>query len=227
VIAPDFYRMPHPSFNGYGKPVLAVENGHVVATHVPVPRTMQVWSPRLVRVENALSNLSLTRLLRSVLRLDSAAPGTASGLRNQEIAWVSLHMLDDLLETNRAKHSELVLVYLPTRQELERGSEASWSNFLAEYARQHGVLFLDFADDFRRLPAAELDKLFIAHGTLEFPGAAGHYSEAGNALVAELIYRRLLADPQTAAKLDALPVNAAPTASGHVTPLAHQGTTNY
>ena len=64
LISPDFYRMQHSSFNGYGKPMLAVENDHLVTTNVPVPRSMEVWSPKLVRAASALSNLSITRLLR-------------------------------------------------------------------------------------------------------------------------------------------------------------------
>jgi hypothetical protein len=96
----------------------------------------------------------------------------------------------------------LVLAYLPTREELGGGVGASWRTFLAQYASQHGVVYLDFLDDFRRLPPAELDKLFIAQGAVDFPGAAGHYTEAGNAFIADLIYRRLLASPETAAKLN-------------------------
>jgi len=203
LLSPDVYRMQHASFNGYGKPVLAVENDRVVATNVPVPRTMEVWSPRLVRTGNALSNLSITRLLRRVLRLDIAAPAvTPSKERNRETAWILSHMLDDLRQTNQARGSVLVLAYLPTREELGGGVGASWRTFLAEYARQHGVVYLDFLDDFRRLPPAELDKLFIAQGAVDFPGAAGHYTEAGNAFIADLIYRRLLASPETTAKLN-------------------------
>ena len=78
---------------------------------------------------------------------------------------------------------------------------SSWRKFLAGYAQQRGVLFIDLADDFRRLPPGELDKLFIGTGTINFPGAAGHYTEAGNAFVADLIFRQLLANPETAAKL--------------------------
>lgn len=211
LIAPDFYRMQHPSFNGYGKPVLTVENDHVVTTNVPVPRSMEVWSPRLVRMENALSNLNATRLLRTALKLDRASPTAAARQSNQEIAWVAAYMLDDLLATNRAKNSELVLAYLPTQEDLSRPGQASWSKFLAEYARQHGLLFLDFADDFRRLPPAERDKRFIGQGAVEFPGAAGHYNEQGNAFVADLIYRRLLSDPKTAAKFSTLPMAATPS----------------
>lgn len=203
VIAPDLYRMQHSRFNGYGKPVLAVENGKLVATNIPVPRTMQVWSPRLVRAENALSNLNLTRLLRGVFRLGSTPVLAPSKEHNQETATVVAHMLDDLQETNVAKQSVLVLVYLPTQEDLPPRSGPSWRGYLAEYAQEHGLSYFDLVDDFRKLPPAQQDKLFIAPGQVDFPGAAGHYSEAGNAFVAELIYQRLLANPETAAKLRA------------------------
>jgi hypothetical protein len=203
VISPDLYRMQHARFNGYGKPQLVVQNGHVAASNVPVPRSMEVWSPRLVRAENALSNLSITRLLRSVFKLDSAPPVVPTAERNQQTADVVTLMLDDLEETNVGKHSVLVLAYLPTREELAMTRPMSWRAFLAEYAHQHNLLYLDFVDDFRKLPPAELDKLFIARGAVDFPGAAGHYTEAGNAYIADLFYQRLMSSPETASRLNA------------------------
>jgi len=210
IILPDLYRMQHKAFNGYGKPVLTLDNDRLVTANVPVPRSMQVRSPRLVRVETAVFNLNLTRMLRRVLKLDTAAPASETQKeRNQETAWVVTSMLDDLRETNRSRRSVLVLVYLPTREEYGADPGASWRKFLANYAQQHGVPYFDLAEDFRRLPAGALDKLFIGTGTMNFPGAAGHYTDAGNALVADLIYRKLLASPVTAAKLHAQASDAA------------------
>jgi hypothetical protein len=212
LISPDFYRMQHSSFNGYGKPVLAVENERLVTTNVPVPVSMEVWSPRLARAADALSNLNVTHLLRRLLKLDIAAAVTETQKeRNQETAWVASYMLDDLLATNRAKNSVLVLAYLPTREESGGDLGASWRKFLAAYAQQHGLLFLDLADDFHRLPPETLDKFFIARGALDFPGAAGHYTEAGNAFIADLFYQRLIANPKTAAKLHVQAASVAPS----------------
>ena len=212
LISPDFYRMQHSSFNGYGKPMLAVENDRLVTTNVPVPRSMEVWSPKLARAANALSNLNLTRLLRTVFKLDTAASMTESRKeRNQQTSVVVSYMLDDLTAINRAKNSVLVLAYLPTQEEHVGDLATSWRKFLAEYARQRGILYFDLAEDFRHLSPRELDKLFIARGALDFPGAAGHYTEAGNAFIADLIYQRLLANPETAAKLHAQPASTAPS----------------
>jgi hypothetical protein len=224
LIGPDLYRMQHSSFNGYGKPVLAIENDHIVTTNVPVPRSMIVRSPRLARAADALSNLNITPLLRRVLKLDSTAVMTETQAeRNRQTASVFSYMMDDLLEMNRAKNSVLVLVYLPTRVEYGGDSEASWRTFLGQYARQRGLLYLDLADDFHRLPPEELSKLFIPRGAVDFPGAAGHYSEAGSAFIADLVYRGLLANPETAVKLHAQPPLAAPSQSDAVNPLSQQG----
>ncbi len=201
LIYPDLYRMQHPTFNGYGKPVLSLENDRLVVSNVPVPRSMEVWAPRFTRVESALSNLTVTRLLRSALKLNPAAPVARSEERNQQTARVLSYMLDDLLAMNRARNSVLVLAYLPIREELGWKSTGYWREILAEYARQHNVLYIDLTDDFRRQPPEQLDKLFISAQAMDVLGAAGHYTEAGNALVANRIYLRLLGNPETAAKL--------------------------
>jgi len=219
LISPDFYRMQHSSFNGYGKPMLAVENDHLITTNLPVPRSIEVWSPRLARATNALSNLSITRLLRRLFKLDTATAMTESRKeRNQETSLIVQYMLDDLIATNQAKASVLVLAYLPTREESGGNLGASWRKFLAEYARQRGVPYFDLSDDFHRLSPQQLDQFFIARGAVDFPGAAGHYTEAGNMFIADLIYRRLLANPEAAAKLHTQP----PSEPNVVKPVAHQ-----
>ena len=207
--SPDIYRMQHTQYNGYGKPTLTVENDRVVATNVPVPRSMEVWAPRLLRADNALSQLSITRLLRSKLKLDRAAPEAPrneKNEKNEETAWVLEHMLDDLRETNVAKHSVLVLAYLPVREELALSKPMSWRNFLSEYAQQHGLPYLDITDALRKLPPVELDKIFITRAAVDLPGVVGHYSETGNAFIADFFYRGMLANRDTAAALHSQPI---------------------
>jgi hypothetical protein len=139
--------------------------------------------------------------LRSLFKFKAAAPLSDSKQRNEETAWVLSSMLDDLAATNRAQNSVLVLAFLPTREDLNAESGASWRAYLTNYARQNHVLYLDLFDDFRALPPAQLDTLFITRAAVEFPGAAGHYTEAGNDFVAGLIYRRLMGNPDTAVKM--------------------------
>jgi hypothetical protein len=196
----DFPRMQQELFSGYGKPVLAIEHDHLVTRNVPVPN--YEWAPTLVRAQNAASQLSSVQLLRRILGLQRASPAAdADTQSNEETLRVLSLIFDDLAELNRAKHSVLVLAYLPRRDEYDGDMPEPWRKFLAEYGQSHGILYLDFVDDLRRLDLVELNKLFIAKGVVDFPGAAGHYTEAGNAFIADLIYRRLLANPETALKL--------------------------
>ena len=213
-IADDFRRMQTLTFIGYGKPILVVENGHLVIRNVPVPRSVEVWSPKLARVQTALFNLNITRLLRSVFGRDTTPPVLQMKKElNPETSRVLTYMLDDLIAINRAKNSVLVLAYLPTRDEGESG--AYWRKFLAEYARQHGLLYLDLADDLHRLPPQQVEQFFIARGANDYQGASGHYTEAGNAFIADLIYRGLIANPQTAAKFHSRSASDATYADEH------------
>jgi hypothetical protein len=75
-------------------------------------------------------------------------------------------------------------------------------------AHQRGLPFLDLVAELRRLPAREVDSLFIRPGELEYIGAAGHLTPKGNAWVAERLYATLSAQPSIAARL------AAPGAEG-------------
>ena len=64
-----------------------------------------------------------------------------------------------------------------------------------------GIPFIDVFSAFRRLPMDNIDGLFIAEGHVDYPGAAGHFNEQGNALAARMIYdgvRPLLAPRQVA-----------------------------
>jgi hypothetical protein len=199
-IANDFKRMQNRAFDGYGKPILAVENDRLVTRNIPVPS--QAWAPVLARTQAAISSMSTTRLLRRILRLDNPdAVAQAQNEGNQETLRILPLMFADLVETNRAKNSVLVLAYLPRSDEYGGDLQEPWRAFLAEYARQHGLLYLDFVDDLRRLAPTEIDRLFIAKGAIDFPGAAGHYTEEGNRFIADLMYRRLIAIPDTGAKL--------------------------
>lgn len=216
VVSPDLYRMQSATFYGYGKPVLAVQDGRLVTQNVPVPRTMEMWAPRLSRAEKALANLSLTRMLRSVFHINASQPVTESQKElNQDTAKVVPYMLDDLIATNRASNSVFVLVYLPVRLEFTENVGESWRRFLSAYAQSRGILFIDLAEDFRHLPPEQFDKMFIPWGSIYFPGAAGHYTEAGNAFVAEQIYHALLANPATAARLHGMPAAYNPSGYTH------------
>lgn len=66
---------------------------------------------------------------------------------------------------------------------------------LSAELRQRGIVVWDLAEEFRRWPIDRQDRLFLP--------ADAHYSEAGNRMVAEMIYERLRAGRRSSAVLSA------------------------
>jgi hypothetical protein len=110
-------------------------------------------------------------------------------------------VFDELLAANRSKGSQLVLLYLPAPVDWKGSVSDGWRRFVRREARQRGLPFLDLVAELRRLPAGEVDSLFIGPGELEYIGAAGHFTPKGNAWVAERLYATLVAQPSIAARL--------------------------
>jgi hypothetical protein len=56
------------------------------------------------------------------------------------------------------------------------------------------VTYVDLFPLFREIPEQERATLFLRAGQLSYPSAAGHFTRAGNAHVAEAVYRVLLTE---------------------------------
>jgi hypothetical protein len=198
----DFDRAQTTEFLGYGKPILALEQGRLVTRNVPVPRSRR--SRFLERARDAVGCMDTIQVVRRALRLDGAGvvPEAQAG-RDRETLRVLPFMFDALADLNRAKGSVLVLAYLPIRAEYTADLPRPWRRFVADYAREHNILFLDFVDDLRRVCPTDVDRLFIDRSPAGFVEGAGHYSAEGNRFIADLMYRRLLEDPRARAMVRA------------------------
>jgi hypothetical protein len=205
-IADDFERMRAPRFRGYGKPLLVLAEdverrtegdpaGEGLATiGVPVPAS-SFRHPWLTQNRDLVLRLrSLELLGRARRKLAGAEP--VSGVLAEETAQeVASRLFLDLARLNEEKGSRLVLVLLPNKDPLAPGRLSrlsGWMHAAVERARGQGVPFIDLSADFEALPAAEREPLFLPPGLIPLPGAAGHYSETGNAFVADRL-RALLA----------------------------------
>jgi hypothetical protein len=113
-------------------------------------------------------------------------------------------VLDALVAENRAKGSQLVLAYLPTAADWKGSESDGWRRFSEREARERGLPYLDLVAALRRLPAHEVESLFIRPGVLAYRAAAGHLTPKGNAWVAEQVRATLAAEPSIAARLRAL-----------------------
>lgn len=195
-IGEDFVRMGSDRFLRYGKPVLRVREGRLVTENVPVPRDAY-WAPWLTE------NLDLLLELRSLALLRGCATRFAPPPRSPEpdVADLALRLFDELAALHRARGSELLLVHLPMRQDRLPHPADAWRAHLAREAAHRGIAYLDLVPALRRLAAAEAEALFIAPGSVDFPGAEGHYTAQGNRFVAEHVLDALRRDPRLAPRL--------------------------
>lgn len=193
-ITEDFQRMRSNRFIGYGKPLLRLDGGELVVGNVPVPRRVPVFS-WLAAHRGHLANLASVHLGQAVAA--KLGPNRQSLPAADDDKWqpVVRKIVEELVALNRAKGSRLVLVHLPTRQDYRACGSAGWETFLAETSRQLDVPLFDLIPDLSELPPGEVDGMFLAPGQVQYFGAAGHYTERGNAWVARHLYDRLKALP--------------------------------
>jgi hypothetical protein len=203
LITSDLERMTSPSFLGYGKPLITIEDGKIAVQNVPVPRS----SGRAAAARRqAVSDLRASALLQKVRRRfagDRPAPDIATRL--DSALGVAIRLFEDLKSVNDQKKSALFVVWLPTRG--DHGSTRS-DAFRARLAREmsrRGIPFVDLVEPFRSLASERVNAMFIAAGQMEYTGAAGHYSAAGNQWTARMIRDRLTSDGALAGAVDSRP----------------------
>jgi hypothetical protein len=213
-ISDDFRRMQAASFLGYAKPVLALRGGELVVLNTPVPRRRfyAAWLARLESASEGLRTTELVRRLRGRPRAQRPPPAGAPAPDDAAVAVVR-KLLDALAAENRAKESQLVLAYLPTPADWKGSESDGWRRVLEREARERGLPYLDLVAALRRLPAQEVEALFIRPGVLAYRAAAGHLTPKGNAWVAEQVHATLAAQPSIAARLRALEGTAAQDAA--------------
>ena len=198
-IGTDLRRTSSDMFEGYPKPTLAFQEGRLVPQNVPVPR-IGMWG-RFVQRLLRFQQLQSVKLLQKVLFRRSSPPGGGDDPATLRLAD---KVFEDLAARNRKKNSVLVVTFLPTEGEYRLGMPKHIAALKAEVIR-NGITWIDLVDDFHKLPPDEAGRLFIGKGALsQYRTGAGHYTNEGNAYVAQLLYRRIAALPSIAAKLEAL-----------------------
>jgi hypothetical protein len=186
-VGDDLPRASAAAFSGYAKPRLAIENGELKVTRVPVPGPANPWLRRLLDGAEHLRTVAGLRALQHRLKWGAAeTPDLTIGETQRVLA----AMLADLHRVSEQRSSRLLLVFLPTEADL-REPDTDWVPPFAQEARAHDIPFIDLTPDFLAVPEAERARLFIRKGELDYPGSEGHYSVAGNELVAAALHERL------------------------------------
>ena len=198
-ITDDFYRPLRDSFKGYAKPILEVENNLLVVKNVPVP-SRDYYFPRLAESGRNLRSLRTVEFLTRVLRKTSILTTDSMSQRERDdhARIVLKKIFRDLKRLNGQRGSKLILVYLPTKDELEGNSlqhswtaPEEWNGFLENEAEALHIPIISTFREFRSLSRMAMLHLFIQRGELPDPNAEGHFSNEGNEFVAKVLHEKL------------------------------------
>jgi hypothetical protein len=193
----DFNRMLHETIFGYGKPVLALEEGRLVTRNVPVPPDRPFYKSRWAAAATvAFQKLRLAATMRSLF--GGRARTERAAVSPEELPWIVSALVTELGRSHRERGSLLVLAYLPVREDFggDSAEYRRWREFFEVVAAQNDAVFLDLVAELRQVPREQLPRLFIGQKRLSYLNAEGHYSEEGNRFVAQAVYRLLGAEPR-------------------------------
>lgn len=199
-ITHDFLRMLSDRFIGFGRPVLEVVDGELVATNTPVPQRAYYvpWLTLLVSRLQMLSTVELAqRVTERIGRGDSGSEIQGASRTPEEVEDVLSVLFESLRRYNDERSRATLLVFIPSLDEIgadpsQRDQWDRWLRFSRERAEALGVPFVDLFEAFSAFPAMEARSLFLD---------GYHLTDEGNRRAAEAIGARLLAEPSLAQKL--------------------------
>lgn len=183
-ITANFLRMQRDTYLGYGRPVLVLENGSLDVRNTPIPKRAYSM-PHLPRYLRELQKLKVVWLGRSLL---PRRPGLDATAKDEQTREVVAEIFRTLREKHRRDGKLFVLVYLPNQADYMGDKSEPWRDYLRDLAVSEELLLVDLFDEFRKVPAQEVSKLFNK--------GYGHYSPKGNAFFAAALERELRAIPE-------------------------------
>ena len=176
-ITDDFTRMQSAEFLGFGKPLLGLRGDSLAVLNHPVRQRSRLARWWLAK-GHMIANISLVQLAQRVVHREPP-PTNASSVKSEPTRQVVARIFQDLARMNRAKHSRLVLVYLPGFGDYRHDDpRPSWRSFVTEEAARQGIPLIDLFDALRRVPPTEIETLFLPDG---------HYSPRGNEFIARTV----------------------------------------
>ena len=188
IINDDFRRMGLERFGGFPKPRLAVDSaGRLRTIGVPVPRPgLGPLRERLLTSFRSLRTFELFQLFSGAGSNPAVSPAAVSATWN-----VTRAVLRDLAVRDSAAQAKFIVVYLPTIDDFKSKASDGWRQSIQDASAKDNYEFIDLVQELRRVSPDSVDRLFIPRGQLAFRGAAGHFTEAGNVWVENLLRARV------------------------------------
>jgi hypothetical protein len=184
-ISLDFLRMLSSEFKTYPKPRLIWINDCLKLEQFPVP----------LKQDSLLEGLATVQLVKTVIDHRRAPPTLDDSMPLAEA------VIDHVAALAAARGSKLLLVHLPTWGDRTARPVDAFRLALRAFALKRGIAHLDLIEAFRALPQ---DAASSMHFTTDFAGlpySRGHMTVAGNAFVADEVWKAVHALQQGPAPL--------------------------
>jgi hypothetical protein len=186
-IRDDFRRMTTTDFHEYGKPVLTLKEGKLVAGNVPVPRG-SYYFPALTR------DLSVLKASRTWQLLSGLLPQPPPSLPATGVEELAFKAFEEIRGMDAAKGVKTAFLFLPMQTDYRNESSKAWRQKLREGMQARGLPYWDATDRFDGVPKEEIASFFIQPDSLPMLGAAGHFTDKGNALVSLFVRDEVFPD---------------------------------
>jgi hypothetical protein len=203
-IIDDFRRMRTTGDGIYHKPTLALQDGALTVRDVPVQRPLipTLW---LAGLRAAVPDLRGFEFVKRIYARFAPEPALDSSALDSTTAQIVAKIADSLGAMAQSSHATLVWIVLPARPDyLSAFTDRSRRWLRAAAGRR--FLYLDLVQELKQLPPDSIDPMFLppsAEHRAASPDAGGHYTERGNAWVADRIYQFLNTVPALSRRLSA------------------------
>ncbi len=181
------YRASLTDFIGYGKPILKVVDGKLVETNIPAPRPNELKRFALIH-EKSMMKLATVRLFRTF----GKKAGRDAVFLGSEEAPLVVAITTAMADLTRERGARFIAVMLPTLEDYyDHTNYENMRSFVEAVGKEKGFEVIDVGSSLFDIKKSDIDAYFIAEGAVPYFGAAGHYSEKGNAFVAQVVGQAL------------------------------------
>lgn len=183
----DLYRVFLPDFIGYAKPIFTLSDGKLIQSNTPVPQSNELKRFVIVH-QQSLTKLATTRLFMSMFKKTVRNPD----FLNSDQTPVLTKLLEAMSDLTRERGARYFAILLPTLDDyFDQTNYERMRVFVEEVGKAEGFEVIDVGSSLFEIGREDIDALFIAEGEVPYFGATGHYSESGNAFVAQVVGREL------------------------------------
>ncbi len=180
LITDDIWRMGAADYHGYGKPLLKIEKGKLVASNIPVPRRFYRFPSLEKRIER-LGSLEPFRRLGACFPFLCRPKPKIAPMSDEEERHILTEIFRGLAHRSREAGNRLILIYLPMQDDRTGKASDPWRAWFKEMAARENITYYDFVEELKGLSDSRWRTLFGPHA---------HYSDEGNRLIARMIYDR-------------------------------------